>query len=51
MPQVLAAIHQAKTSFFTYWPAAIIGFGVAASLVWTAFLGYAAVALVKVFTH
>jgi hypothetical protein len=46
MSHVLAVINHAKTS---YWPAAVIGFGIAASLAWTAFLGYAAVGLVKGF--
>jgi hypothetical protein len=47
MAHVLGAIRHAKTSFYIYWPAAVI----AASLAWTFFLGYAAVALVKDFTH
>jgi hypothetical protein len=51
MARLLAAIRHAKTPFYIQWQAAVIGFGIAASFAWTAFLGYAAIALVKTFTH
>jgi hypothetical protein len=51
MAHVLAAVDHVRTSFYSHWPAAVIGFGVAASLAWTAFLGYAAVALVESLTR
>jgi hypothetical protein len=47
MAHVLAAIRHAKTSFSIHWPGIVVGFGVAASFAWTAFLGYLAIALVK----
>ena len=46
MTHVLAAARYAKTSFNTYWPPAVIGFGLAATVIWTAFLGHVALSLV-----
>jgi hypothetical protein len=46
MTHVLAAARQARTSLRTYWPPAAIGVGLAASLVWSAFLGYVAIRVV-----
>jgi hypothetical protein len=47
MAHVLAAIRHAKTSFYIHWPGIAVSFGVVASFAWTAFLGYLAIALVK----
>jgi len=42
MSYVLAAARHARTSIGSCWPPAVIGFGLAASLAWSAFLGYVA---------
>jgi hypothetical protein len=46
MTYVLAATRHATTSLRTYWPPAAIGIGLAASVVWSAFLGYVAIRVV-----
>ena len=46
MAHVLAAARHAKTSFDTYWPVAVIGFGFTVTVIWTAFLGYVALSLI-----
>jgi hypothetical protein len=51
MAHLLAAAHHVRTSVEIYWPTAVIGLGLAATLAWTAFLGYVAVGLVESLTH
>jgi hypothetical protein len=50
MTYVLAAARQARTTIGTCWPPAVIGLGLAASLAWSAFLGYVALGLATTLT-
>ena len=45
MAHLLAASRHVRTSVHDYWPAWVVGLGIAASLTWTAFLLYLAIGL------
>jgi hypothetical protein len=51
MAHLLAAARDMRMSVEIYWPPAVIGLGLVATLAWTAFLGYVAVGLVESSTH
>jgi hypothetical protein len=47
MAQVLAAVRHVGTSFHDQWPAAVIAFGIWATVAWNGFLVYLGIALVR----
>jgi hypothetical protein len=47
MAHLLAAVRHVRTSVDVYWPASVIGLGLAASLAWSAMLLYLATGLVE----
>ena len=47
MAHMLTAVRHVRTSFDNYWPLAVIGFGLTATVAWTVFLGYFALSLVQ----